>query len=524
MIDFLRADLYASMSVLDPPVNPSVGGLPFWDTRVEASKTVRELLNILDKNSKIPGALVLEREKLIGLITREEMYEKLGRPFGVELFLKNSVRQFYESLERKTLVMDSDTPIGDAVALALRRDARSLYAPFVVLHAEGYRIVTMYSLLIAQQDALRSLYSEVHHLSTKDPLTLVNNRRGFFEIVNRHLETVRLLGAQYAVLMIDMDNFKNVNDRYGHLVGDEVIKSVAQRISAKLREGDVLGRFGGEEFVVFLMNTSQSEAFDFAEGLRQDLASFFHVINWFQIRVTVSIGISHAEGASRVFDRVLTEADQALYVAKNKGRNKTAVWDESMTPLSSGQKNFRATAGESSNFAENLSTQTLQGFLRMLYLRDYETEAHTARVCEMTLRLAKRHGFAAEDLEGIGVRVGDAGDPRPESPRVDAEDENPRAIVGVIAVQKLLHVPLHPGVPVRVHDPDIIRQGARQREVSVKTEGPLCKCGRTFHVKTHLAANTITYSFTTRLARGTEVTEIKLPQIHIHIHEKDSCV
>lgn len=391
------------LSPLGPPVNGTVGSLPFWETSVDASKTMRELLDLLDKNSKIPGALVFEREKLIGLIAREEMYEKLGRPFGVELFLKNSARQFYESLERQTLVLDSDTPIGEAVTHALQRDASYLYAPFVVSHADGYRIVTMYSLLIAQQDSLRSLYSEVHHLSTKDPLTLVNNRRGFFEIVNRYLENVRLLGIQYAVLMIDMDNFKNVNDRYGHLVGDEVIKSVAQRISAKLREGDVLGRFGGEEFVVFLMNTSQSEAFDFAEGLRQDLASFFHVINWFQIRVTVSIGISHAEGASRIFDRVLTEADQALYVAKNKGRNKTAMWDESMTPLPSGQKNFRATAGGSANLAENFSTQTLHGLLRMLYLRDYETEAHTVRVCEMTLKLAEKQGISAEDLEGIHI-------------------------------------------------------------------------------------------------------------------------
>lgn len=405
MVDFSFTELCmpTTFKPAEHPANGTVGALSYWDVIIDASETVRELLALLDKNTQIPGVVVLEQETLIGLIAREEVYEKLGRPYGVELFLKNSNKQFYESLGKQTLVLDADTLIGDAINMALKRDEKVLYEPLVVSHPNGYRIVTMYCLLIAQQDALRNLYSEVHHLSTTDPLTLINNRRGFFEIVNHHLETVRRLGTQYAALMIDMDNFKNINDRYGHLVGDEVIKSVAQRISMRLGQGGVLGRFGGEEFVIFLMDISKPAALEFAEDLRQDLASFFHVINWFQIRITVSIGISYGEGASHIFDRVLTEADQALYTAKNKGRNKTVIWNENMALSPLGHKNIRAIVSAPVNHTENISTQILQGLLRMLYMRDYETEAHTVRVSEMTLKLAKRLELPDEELEGIQI-------------------------------------------------------------------------------------------------------------------------
>ena len=292
MITILKSD--------GQPLNSTVGELPYWKTSVEGSQSVRELWDLLDRNIQIPGALVLEQNTLVGLIAREEVYEKLGRPFGVELFLKNSNRQFYESLGITSLVLDSNTLIDTAIKLALKRDEKNLYKPIVIVHSNSYRVISMHSLLIAQQNTMQGLYSEVLNLSIKDPLTLVNNRRGFFETINPQLTVVRNFDLEHAVLMIDIDNFKNINDRYGHLVGDEVIKSVAQKIYAMIGDKDVVGRFGGDEFVVFLMDISRDSAFNLAEKLRQDIAGFFHTINWFQIRVTISIGISHSRGKSRL--------------------------------------------------------------------------------------------------------------------------------------------------------------------------------------------------------------------------------
>jgi diguanylate cyclase (GGDEF)-like protein len=246
------------------------------------------------------------------------------------------------------------------------------------------------------------LYSEVRQLSTRDPLTLVNNRRGFFDAVNPQLVTIRDFDLEHAILMIDIDNFKNVNDRYGHQTGDEVIKAVAQRIHKQIQERDVLGRFGGEEFVVFVMGISKDSAIRLAENLRQDIAGFFHTINWFQIRVTVSIGVSHSKGAGRTFDRLLTEADQALYIAKNRGRNKVVSWKENLNHPS-GSSLFRSVRSEPVNQSEEILDQTLHGLLRMLYLRDYETEAHTTRVTEMTLSLAKKMNIPEEEHEWIRI-------------------------------------------------------------------------------------------------------------------------
>ncbi len=381
----------------------TVGDLSYWDISIEFSRTVRELLNLLDKNMHIPGVLALEKGDLVGLIPREKVYEKLGRPFGVELYLKNNLNQFYKILGIMTLVLHSDTLINDAVKIALKRDRHILYEPIVVAHPTGYRVISMYSLLMAQQDKLQDLYSEVHALSTKDPLSLVNNRRGFFDAVNQHLATVRNLDLEYAVLMIDIDNFKSVNDRYGHLVGDEVLKSVAQKINNQLRENDVSGRFGGDEFVVFLMNIPKASAFDLAEQLRKDIASVFHTINGFQIRVSISIGISHSRGASNTLDRMLSEADQAIYVSKNVGRNKVTMWTEKLGPPLKKPRNLRTVRSETAHEAEQTQEQTLQGLLRMLYLRDYETEAHTIRVSELALNLAKKVGVPEEEQEGIRI-------------------------------------------------------------------------------------------------------------------------
>jgi len=384
-------------------VNDTVEILPHWETSIEANKSVRELLSILDDNVQIPGVLVCENKKLIGLLPRERVYEKLGRPFGVELYLKQSNKQFYRMLGISTLVLSSDTLINSAVKMALMRNNQELYEPMVVDHPDGYWIISMYSLLMAQQDKLQELYSEVHSLSTKDPLTFINNRRGFFDAVNELMATIRNLDLEYAVLMIDIDNFKIVNDRYGHLVGDEVIKSVVHRMCSQLRERDVIGRFGGDEFVVLLMDVSEESAFGLAERLRQSIASMFHAVNGFRIRVTISIGVSHAKGTSNTLDRLLTEADQAVYASKTIGRNKVMPWTEKLSQTPRGHRIVRIAKNEPVDQTEQILNQTLQGMLRMLYLRDYETEAHTQRVSGLALDLARKVGVPEEEFEKIRI-------------------------------------------------------------------------------------------------------------------------
>ena len=353
-----------------------IGTLPAWDTSVSADGSAKQIFQLFDTNAYLPGVLVMDENKLIGLIPRELAFEKLGRPFGVELFLKLTNRQFHDSINCSTLVLSSEMKIEEAVKQALRRSQPMLYAPIVVKYPSSFGILTMYNLLTKQQNILHDLYTEVYNLSNKDPLTTVNNRRGFFDAIHQKLAITRQLDLSFAFLMIDVDDFKKINDRYGHFFGDEVIKSIAHQFSSHINENDILARFGGEEFVIFLMDVSPNQAFERAETIRQDLASSFHMINGVSARVTISVGLSYSRGANRTLDQLLTEADKAVYAAKDRGKNKVVVWEESLQA-----QNIHAITRAVHQIQDEAGIypieQTLNGFLHMLYLRDYETESHT---------------------------------------------------------------------------------------------------------------------------------------------------
>ncbi|HUK68022.1 MAG TPA: GGDEF domain-containing protein [Streptosporangiaceae bacterium] len=137
-----------------------------------------------------------------------------------------------------------------------------------------------------------------------------------------------------AVAIADIDHFKLVNDTYGHLVGDEVLAGIARAMTALLRDYDIVGRFGGEEFVILLPQTSADEVKGIAERLREKLAEIIVPISagvsaQSLLQVTVSIGIATLDGSRRDLDDMLAAADAALYKAKNTGRNKVCVLADS---------------------------------------------------------------------------------------------------------------------------------------------------------------------------------------------------
>ena len=151
------------------------------------------------------------------------------------------------------------------------------------------------------------------------------------------------------------------------------------------------------------MGVSRESAFDLGEKIRQNIASIFHIINGFQIRVTISIGISHSKGASKALDTILAEADQALYAAKSVSRNKVQMWNETLGQPPNALRTVRSISNEVVYPNNQILDQALHGLLRMLYLRDYETEAHTLRVAEAALNLAKKVGVPEKEIDGIYV-------------------------------------------------------------------------------------------------------------------------
>ena len=162
-------------------------------------------------------------------------------------------------------------------------------------------------------------------LAATDGLTGLPNRRSFMATLESALTDVSLEGGQRGVLlMLDLDHFKQVNDRYGHAVGDAVLQHAAQIIRHGLRENDFAGRIGGEEFTVLLQAVDEGDGLVLANRLRERLATVPAVTDAGRINLTVSIGLAVLDGSSS--KRVLRHADEALYAAKAAGRNRVCSW------------------------------------------------------------------------------------------------------------------------------------------------------------------------------------------------------
>jgi len=173
------------------------------------------------------------------------------------------------------------------------------------------------------QDELRRRNAELDRVSRIDMLTNIYNRRHLDEHLRRAISGARRHGRTVGVLLVDIDHFKDVNDQYGHLAGDAVLKEVAARLQGAMRTEDALGRWGGEEFIAVLTDTPGESIGVLAERMRQAIASTPFVLDdGTRIRVTVSIG--HTAGTEDA-EVLVHRSDDALYVAKEAGRNQVAA-------------------------------------------------------------------------------------------------------------------------------------------------------------------------------------------------------
>jgi diguanylate cyclase (GGDEF)-like protein len=174
----------------------------------------------------------------------------------------------------------------------------------------------------AQEMKRVRLYEKVQALAVTDGLTGVSVRRHLTDRFEEEMARSKKLGLKLSFLMVDIDHFKSFNDRYGHLVGDAVLKEVAETIKTNIREVDLVGRYGGEEFGVFLSETDESGAFFVAERIRRAVAEKNFRAYGENLSVTVSIGCATVEKGRETAPVVIDAADAALYRAKRDGRNR----------------------------------------------------------------------------------------------------------------------------------------------------------------------------------------------------------
>ncbi|MBN1207936.1 MAG: diguanylate cyclase [Myxococcaceae bacterium] len=165
-------------------------------------------------------------------------------------------------------------------------------------------------------------HDEIYKLTTMDGLTQIHNRRYFDEQIDRELSRSRRYERVLSLVMMDIDHFKQINDQYGHLAGDHVLKQLASVVSTRIRREDVFARYGGEEFGVILPEIDLKGARLFAEKVRHLVSKQLFTFDKTSIPVTVSLGVATLEAEHRAAADLVSAADEKLYEAKTAGRNR----------------------------------------------------------------------------------------------------------------------------------------------------------------------------------------------------------
>ncbi len=182
--------------------------------------------------------------------------------------------------------------------------------------------IYVFSRLLKQ---VNQLNKKLEHKANHDPLTGVYGRHFILETINLELSRFSRHGNQFSILFIDLDDFKPINDMYGHKIGDEALIALAKNINSCLRDIDILGRYGGDEFLVCLPETSAAKAKVIAQRIQHCLINSLDSISDHDIKITASIGIYSPPDAAIDTQFIIEHADKAVYLAKMKGKNRVEV-------------------------------------------------------------------------------------------------------------------------------------------------------------------------------------------------------
>jgi len=240
---------------------------------------------------------------------------------NVDTCLKGALRSECFDTEFRILLADGTPRTMHARGEVLRDSTVGEPRVIGTLQEVGERMPTEILGVIQDITERKALESKLEQEARTDALTGCTNRRHFIELSTHEMARARRYGHDLSLLMIDIDHFKEVNDRYGHRAGDLALKHLVQICKKELREEDLVGRLGGEEFAILLPETSGARALEVAERTRVAVATTEIRSNGETIRITISLGVTTQRSADTDIDALLNRADRALYAAKTAGRN-----------------------------------------------------------------------------------------------------------------------------------------------------------------------------------------------------------
>jgi len=259
-----------------------------------------------------------------GLLGKRFVLEKsptrLGRGADSQIVLEgDSVSRRHAHLERRTgawYVVDDGSTNGTYV------NEEQIAREQLLVNGDRIKIGPSILKFLSGADAEAKYHEEIYRMTIVDGLTQIHNKRALFEALEKELMRARRYERDLALLMFDIDFFKRINDQYGHLAGDHVLRELARIVQERIRREEVFARYGGEEFVILLPETPLPGAAALAESLRARVANHPFVFQGERIPVTVSIGTALLGENDKVASDLIQRADEKLYEAKRGGRNR----------------------------------------------------------------------------------------------------------------------------------------------------------------------------------------------------------
>jgi diguanylate cyclase (GGDEF)-like protein len=288
----------------------------FLDNFYSGHLVVSAKRQISFSNQYISKRLKIDKKELLG-ISLSHIFTKASNIFIDSYVYPLLLNELVVKEIQLTIVTSSRERI--PVVASIKLDEKQItYWSFYICENRD----KLYQELIETKELLEKQSLELIEMATVDPLTGLLNRRSLDDRAGMVLSQAQRNNSSVAMVVIDIDHFKNVNDTYGHAFGDAVLQSLGKTLTEGRREHDIVARFGGEEFVLVLPNVDEKDALNISEKIRTDISK--NTIN--DINVTVSIGVSLNNANKNEFDVLFKDADSALYKAKNMGRNQTVLF------------------------------------------------------------------------------------------------------------------------------------------------------------------------------------------------------
>ncbi len=304
-----------------------------FDVLAEGVVIMDEKQRIVLANRSFAGRLGVEPEFLVGKSLDTYQWDLRGN--DVEALPWQSAFDHGEHVQGMPLKLLTD---GEQIAFSVNtapiddgqgqtKGALITFDDVTPLESKNTELADMLTKLSKTQKIIQNKNKELQQLATRDPLTGSFNRRSFMEAYQKHFEQAQKDGVALSVLMIDIDHFKRVNDEFGHGVGDQAIKLLAEILQRSFRQGDIVARYGGEEFVVSLPGADMAQSLVLANRVCAAVPAQVRKNKMPMASMTVSVGVASYADSVLTPDALLDQADRGLYQAKETGRNQVCAFD-----------------------------------------------------------------------------------------------------------------------------------------------------------------------------------------------------